>query len=173
MRRFAFTALTLLVGGCSLFVDLDGLSAPDTTSGDTFVPDGGPSRAERAAALPSQWKLDGRAGKRIFKDAMRPLLPAEIFSRPKSGFSLPLSAWLRKELREYGQNLLLGSRGLAASGLFEKTYLERLWKEHQSGMRNHAFPIFALLSFAGWRERFQGSGPLIAPALPAARVSAN
>jgi asparagine synthase (glutamine-hydrolysing) len=127
---------------------------------------------ERAASLPSRWKLDGRNGKRIFKDAVRPILPAEIFSRPKTGFSIPLAAWLRKELRDYGQGLLLGSSGLASTGLFEKPYLERLWKEHQSGMRDHAYPLFALLSFAKWRDRFQGSAPLEAPRPEAARAGA-
>jgi asparagine synthase (glutamine-hydrolysing) len=121
---------------------------------------------ERAASLPSRWKLDGRTGKRIFMDAVRPLLPPEIFARPKAGFSIPLATWLRKELRDYGQDLLLGPRGLAATGLFEKTYLERLWKEHQSGLRDHAYPIFGLLSFAQWRDRFQGSAPLAAPTAP-------
>ncbi|MGH7281275.1 MAG: hypothetical protein ACRELY_07120, partial [Polyangiaceae bacterium] len=40
MRRFAFVAITLLVGGCSLFVDLDGLSGAAAGAGDVFVPDG-------------------------------------------------------------------------------------------------------------------------------------
>jgi asparagine synthase (glutamine-hydrolysing) len=119
---------------------------------------------ERAASLPSAWKLKGRMGKRIFKDSVRGILPAEIFARPKTGFSIPLAAWLRKELREHAQGLLLGSQGLASSGMFEKAYLERLWKEHQSGLRDHAFPIFALLSFAQWRARFQTGANLEAPA---------
>ena len=41
MRRFAFTAIALLVGGCSLFVDLDGLSVADGGSGDALASDAG------------------------------------------------------------------------------------------------------------------------------------
>ena len=120
---------------------------------------------ERAASMPSRWKLEGRNGKRIFKDAVRPILPAEIFSRPKTGFSIPLASWLRKDLREYAQDLLLGSKGLPATGLFEKAVVEKLWKEHQSGLSDHAYPIFALLSFAQWHARFQGAEVSGAPAL--------
>jgi asparagine synthase (glutamine-hydrolysing) len=120
---------------------------------------------ERAASLPSRWKLEGKNGKRIFKDAVRPILPAEIFTRPKTGFSIPLAAWLRKELREYGQTLLLGPQGLPSTGLFEKPIVEKMWKEHQSGMVDHAYPLFALLSFAQWHARFQGASISPAPAL--------
>jgi asparagine synthase (glutamine-hydrolysing) len=119
---------------------------------------------EKAASLPSAWKLQGRNGKRIFKDAVRPLLPAEVFSRPKTGFSIPLAAWLRKELRDYAHSLLLGAKGLPATGLFERSYLERLWKEHQSGIRDHAYPLFALLSFAQWHALYQGAALPPAPA---------
>lgn len=127
---------------------------------------------ERAASLPSGWKLRGKEGKRIFKDAVRPLLPAEVFSRPKAGFSIPLASWLRRELREYAESLILGSRGVAATGLLEKAYLHKLWRDHQSGLRDHSAPLFALLSFAQWHARFQGAGPLVAPPLPAAAALA-
>lgn len=126
---------------------------------------------ERAASLPSAWKLRGKEGKRIFRDSVRPILPNEIFNRPKTGFSIPLAAWLRKDLREYAQGLLLGPQGVLSAGFFEKPYVERLWREHQSGLRDHAAPIFALLSFAQWHARFQGAGTLVPP--PLERVAAR
>ena len=109
---------------------------------------------ELAARLPSEWKLRGKAGKYIFKRSLERILPAEIFSRPKSGFSAPVGPWLKKDLRGYAEDLLLGPGGLPSSGLFERPYLERLWKDHQSGMRDNTYPIFALLSFALWHRRF-------------------
>jgi asparagine synthase (glutamine-hydrolysing) len=112
---------------------------------------------ELAARLPSAWKLHGRAGKRIFKDALRPLLPAEVFARPKTGFSVPMGPWFRAELRGYAQDLLLGPQGLPGTGLFNRASVERLWKDHQSGLRDNAYPLFALLSFAMWHRKFAGS----------------
>jgi asparagine synthase (glutamine-hydrolysing) len=109
---------------------------------------------ELAARMPSDWKLRGRAGKYIFKQSLQKILPAEIFSRPKSGFSIPVGPWLRTDLKGYAQDLLLGAGGLPSLGLFEKPSIEKLWKEHQSGLRNHDYAIFALLSFALWHRRF-------------------
>jgi asparagine synthase (glutamine-hydrolysing) len=109
---------------------------------------------ELAARMPSSWKLKGRAGKFIFKRAMGKILPGPVLNRPKSGFSAPIGPWLRNELSGYANELLLGDGGLAGTGLFEKKYLEKLWKEHQSGMRNNAHPLFALLSFSLWHKRF-------------------
>jgi asparagine synthase (glutamine-hydrolysing) len=122
---------------------------------------------EHAASLPSGWKLEGRNGKRIFKDALRPILPPDIFTRPKTGFSIPLADWLRRDLKEYAHHLLFNQGGLASTGHFEKPYVEQLWKEHQSGLSNHATPLFALLSFAQWHSRFQGSATLNPPKAPA------
>ena len=50
MRRLAFVAITLLVGGCSLFVDLDGLTGGDQGSGDASGSDGNASDAIAADA---------------------------------------------------------------------------------------------------------------------------
>lgn len=120
---------------------------------------------EMAARLPSDWKLRGRTGKLIFKRSLEGILPPEIFSRPKTGFSVPMASWLRTDLKGYAGDLLLGTQGLPSLGLFEKPFLEKLWKEHQSGVRNHEYPIFSLLSFALWHRRFAGSAPLVAPSM--------
>ena len=45
MRRLAFVATTLLVGGCSLFVDLDGLTGGDQAGSDASGVDGSASDA--------------------------------------------------------------------------------------------------------------------------------
>ena len=69
---------------------------------------------EFAASLPAELKLRGRTTKYILKQAVRGLLPAEIIDRPKKGFSVPLAAWFRNELRELSGDLLLdGHLGLA------------------------------------------------------------
>lgn len=116
---------------------------------------------EMAARMPSAWKLKGRAGKYIFKDSLAGILPAEIFSRPKTGFSVPVGPWLRGDLRGYGEDLINGPRGLAATGLFDPKYLSRLWREHQSGLSDHTYPLFALLSFGLWHRKFAAAGAAV------------
>jgi asparagine synthase (glutamine-hydrolysing) len=56
--------------------------------------------AKLAAALPMNWKIRGRQNKYILRRILYRHLPAELFERPKQGFSAPVGAWLRGPLRE-------------------------------------------------------------------------
>lgn len=112
---------------------------------------------EFAATLPPEWKLSGKTGKFILKKALRRILPAEIFERPKSGFNVPIGEWFRGPLREFAGELLLGRDGLPATGIFREGAVESLWRAHQSGLSDHTYPLFALLSFAMWHGHFQKS----------------
>lgn len=108
---------------------------------------------ELAARIPSRLKLKDGAGKYILKKAMRRVLPEEVLTRRKQGFSIPLAEWLRGDLRE-----------LATSALFEvqddllnRATVERLWAQHQSGLRDSARPLWAILMFRLWQRTFTAS----------------
>jgi asparagine synthase (glutamine-hydrolysing) len=121
---------------------------------------------ELAARMPSRFKLRDGMSKYVFKEALRPILPPGVFTRKKSGFSIPIAHGLRGGMKDFARSHLFDSGGAASLGLFETAGLKRLWDEHQSGMRDHAFPLFALLSFSLWHARFMGAGP-VPPALAA------
>ena len=55
---------------------------------------------EHALALPPDSKVRRGRSKAIFVDAVRDIFPPQLIGRPKIGFELPLSAWLRTHLRE-------------------------------------------------------------------------
>ena len=110
---------------------------------------------EWAARQPSSWKLSGKTGKYLFREAFRSRLPAEILDGPKQGFSMPLRGWLRKDLLPLVQDAFFEPGGLAGSGLFRKPVLERMVKEHVSGLRNHDTGLFALLSLSMWNRHFR------------------
>lgn len=102
--------------------------------------------AEWASALPRDQKLRGGEGKYALKKAFEPLLPQDVLYRPKMGFGVPLANWFRGPLKErLRQDLLEG--GLAGTGMFNQSYLERLINEHQSGLRDHSAPLWSLLMF--------------------------
>ncbi|MBW8886715.1 MAG: asparagine synthase (glutamine-hydrolyzing) [Fibrobacteres bacterium] len=108
---------------------------------------------ELAAKMPSGWKLRDKTSKFIFKQTVEPLLPPGTLTRRKSGFSAPIGHWFRNELRQYGQERLLGNPALAQAGL-DTDYVRKLWEQHQSGLKNHDFPLFAMLSFVLWHSKF-------------------
>ncbi len=101
---------------------------------------------EWLASLPSEMKLKGNEGKHLLKLAMAPHLPDEILHRPKQGFAVPLARWFRGPLRQRVQDAILGPR-LAATGIFNQTYLQHLVEAHASGARDYSAPLWTLLMF--------------------------
>ncbi len=101
---------------------------------------------EWLATLPSTLKVRGGESKYLLKEAMKPYLPAEIMYRQKQGFAVPLARWFRGPLQERMRNAVLGDR-LAATGIFNRRYLEHLVDSHASGARDYSAPLWALLMF--------------------------
>jgi len=99
-----------------------------------------------ASGIPASLKLHRGEGKYIFKHAMEPYLPKGLLYRPKMGFAVPLARWFRGPLRERLEQSLLHGR-LAASNLFDMTYLESLVQEHLRGQCEHSALLWALLMF--------------------------
>ena len=62
---------------------------------------------ELAASIPASLKVRGSEKKWILREALRGWLPDEILDRPKQGFSVPLSGWLRGDLRAWSREVLL------------------------------------------------------------------
>ncbi len=107
---------------------------------------------EYVATMPSGLKLRGGEGKSVFKKAMAADLPASVLTRRKMGFGVPLAAWLRRDLRDYARDTLLGSRA-RQRGLFAPAAVEAILAEHAGG-RDHSAQIWALLVFEEWARRW-------------------
>jgi asparagine synthase (glutamine-hydrolysing) len=101
---------------------------------------------EWLATLPPSLKVRGQEGKFLLKKAMEPHLPREVLYRPKMGFAVPLARWFRGPLRQRVRDALLGER-LAATGYFERRYLEQLVDHHESGRRDYSSSLWTLLMF--------------------------
>lgn len=119
-----------------------------------------------ALAIPSRLKV--RAGERkwILKRAFARSLPKEVLRRGKEGFSMPMKHWLKHEWNPL-MHELLSPASLAAEGLFDARYVQRLMREHEAGAQNHSHLLWGLMVFQLWRDRFKA-----ALELPGARVHA-
>jgi asparagine synthase (glutamine-hydrolysing) len=101
---------------------------------------------EWLATLPSSLKVRGNEGKHLLKQAMGPYLPADLMYRPKQGFAVPLARWFRGPLRQRVNDAVLGDR-LAATGMFNRRFLEHLVERHMSGARDYSAPLWSVLMF--------------------------
>jgi asparagine synthase (glutamine-hydrolysing) len=105
-----------------------------------------------AASVPRRHKLLGLEKKRILRAAAAPLIPGEILTAPKQGFSIPAAAWLRGDLAETARELLAPSR-LREQGFFQPEPVARLLDDHLARRADRSRQLWSLLVFSLWAER--------------------
>ncbi len=96
--------------------------------------------------LPANFKFKNNTGKYILKEVMRNKLPNNIIFRPKKGFGIPLSHWLRNDLKQMSDELLCES-ALNKHGLFNPKFVQQLKTEHEQKKNNHRKLLWTLICF--------------------------
>jgi asparagine synthase (glutamine-hydrolysing) len=112
---------------------------------------------EWAARLPSGFKQRGRARKRLISDALAKHVPAEMFTRPKMGFTAPIPSWLRGDLYELLSDTLLGETS-RSRGIIDPVTVRRLVTEHRAGVE-HTRGLWSLLMLELWHQEFIDRNP--------------
>lgn len=107
---------------------------------------------EYVARIPSDFKLVGTNGKHIFKKALKSYLPDDILYRKKMGFGVPILEWLRKDLKGYAKSLVLD--GEASRLYLQGDYLQKIWNEHQRGIRNRSTELWIVMMLNLWYKKF-------------------
>jgi asparagine synthase (glutamine-hydrolysing) len=111
---------------------------------------------EFAAALPSRFKLRGLKTKYILKELALKYIPSEIVNRPKKGFGIPITEWLKNDLKEPMMDLL-SKKSLDKDGILNYQGVNTLIKEHLEGSANNRKLIWTLLTFQLWNREFNAS----------------
>ncbi|MBF0481404.1 MAG: asparagine synthase (glutamine-hydrolyzing) [Desulfovibrionaceae bacterium] len=108
--------------------------------------------AEFVWRLPVSLKLRGFTGKYLLRRALSGIVPPQVLSRPKRGFLIPVSQWLRGVLGPLMEELL-GEEHLRAQGLFNPAPVGRLVAEHLAGTADHRRPLWTLLVLQIWLRK--------------------
>lgn len=106
---------------------------------------------EFAARVPPAMKVRDGRGKWLVRQVLGRHVPPALVDRPKTGFSIPLDAWLRGPLKTWAGDLLSPAR-LQRQGLFEPQHVGRLFREHLSGRHNHAYWLWNVLMAEAWHD---------------------
>ncbi|MDI6788216.1 MAG: asparagine synthase (glutamine-hydrolyzing), partial [Planctomycetota bacterium] len=108
---------------------------------------------EFSAGIPSNLKLKGLTLKYILKRTLKGFLPEEVLTRGKMGFGVPISRWIRNELKGYLQETL-SPEVIRRRGYFQPTAIQNIIQEHLSGNVDHGYRLWALLVLELWFRRF-------------------
>jgi asparagine synthase (glutamine-hydrolysing) len=99
-----------------------------------------PSLMQFAAGLPIEYHFASGMGKAILRKALPAWVPREIRWRQKRGFTPPLCAWLRCELKERMENTLDGNMG-ELKYLLDPSPARELFRQHLAGS-DHSNSLF-------------------------------
>ncbi|WHT00166.1 MAG: asparagine synthase (glutamine-hydrolyzing) [Pantoea stewartii] len=101
---------------------------------------------EFAYHLPTQYKIDHKVQKKILKDMLYKYVDRTLIDRPKQGFSLPMKRWLRVELKDWAYDRLKS----LPSDKFNGSAIEKIWYEHQNGLKDNSEKIWGLCNLANF-----------------------
>ena len=108
---------------------------------------------EFAWSLPLTMRLNGNIGKLILRKVLERYVPPELTERPKKGFAVPISDWIKGPLRDWAEHLLSDKR-IREQGLIAPQSVQRIWEQHLSGWQDHDTLLWSLLMFQAWHEEF-------------------
>jgi asparagine synthase (glutamine-hydrolysing) len=105
-----------------------------------------------AARLPDRLRIARGTTKVALREAFAGSIPDEVLRRPKRGFDLPLSAWIRGPLRSMAGDLLTGTAAASLSPL-RRSRAAALLDLHLRGKRDLGLPLFLLMSILLFLDR--------------------
>lgn len=106
---------------------------------------------EFIVSLPKEFKIKNSITKRITRDILYKYVPEERFNRPKQGFSIPLSFWLKNELRSWSENLLNSIP--SDSEFWNSRQIQLLWEEHINNVSDHSEKLWNILMLEHFFKR--------------------
>lgn len=106
-----------------------------------------------AARIPVAYKVGRGTTKLALREAMSRELPPAIQRRPKLGFPIPIRHWLKHQLRDFSQDMLLSSDHLPH---FNRRAVQSLLDAAPGTVFNQDRKVWALLVFALWHQHYIG-----------------
>lgn len=114
---------------------------------------------EFVCGLPTSYKLQGFATKRILRRALGDHVPRQIVTRSKKGFPTPIKDWFRDDYASTMRDLLISNHSLLAEYI-QPEYTRDILDRHGSGQWDFQEQIWTLANFELWlRIAIDGQTP--------------
>jgi asparagine synthase (glutamine-hydrolysing) len=104
-----------------------------------------------ALSLPLSFKRCDAGGKLLLRRVLKQFVPPALFERPKKGFSVPVSDWIRGPLRPWSEDMLSSLRRNYGT-IVDCSAIDRKWTEHLSARRDWGELLWPLLMFQTWAQ---------------------
>jgi asparagine synthase (glutamine-hydrolysing) len=111
--------------------------------------------AEFAFNIPYRFKIRRTQTKHILRAAYDGVLPSHVTRARKTGLVSPLAQLFKGQLRALAEDTFAAA---SKHSYLDTAYCQRLLAEHLSGRRDHGLPLYLLLNYFRWYDRFIEGG---------------
>jgi asparagine synthase (glutamine-hydrolysing) len=108
---------------------------------------------EAAFSMPLHLKRGTLGPKHILKHILYKYVPQPLVDRPKAGFGVPMTKWLRGPLRALLHETLINGRA-QADAILNRNEVMRLVHQFEGGDHTLTTPVWLLLAFELWRAQW-------------------
>ena len=106
---------------------------------------------ELAFSINGSLKLANGITKYVLKETFKDILPPKLHNRPKAGFEVPISRWLKGDLK-FMVDEYLSKRKIKEQGIFNPQIVNNLIHSHMSGKTDTSWMLWNLVVFQNWYE---------------------
>ena len=114
-----------------------------------------PRVVELAFRIGGDWKIRHGRGKYVFIETFKDLLPKSLHRRPKWGFEMPVSRWLKTDLHDLIDTYLARER-IEKQGIFNYPVIEDLIRNLVHNRTDTSWQLWNLIAFQAWHESHLG-----------------
>ncbi len=108
---------------------------------------------ELAFCFPGALKIFKGQSKYILKETFKKMLPKSLQRRPKAGFEVPISRWLRTDLK-FLIDRYLDPRRIRSQAIFDADIIGGLVQAHLSGRSDTSWSLWNLIVFQYWYDAY-------------------
>ncbi len=103
--------------------------------------------------MPLDYKYRNGSGKFILKDIAHNYIPKHLLDRPKKGFDIPLSSYLRNELKEYSSEMINSAKS-DLNHIFNFENIDLSYNKHLSNEEDNSNLLWNATSFFAWYNEY-------------------
>lgn len=108
---------------------------------------------ECAWGMDFNMKINGSTRKYALRKLLEKHLPASLIDQKKQGFSIPHSAWLKNDLKDWAENLF-SENALNKHGLIDSNYVAPYWHAHKEDKADYGHYLWTIASLQNWAEEW-------------------
>ena len=109
-----------------------------------------------AQKIPFDFMYKKHSGKLLIKEYVHKQIPNSLVERPKMGFGVPISNWLKNDLRPWVEDTLNES-DLISRGIFKVDSINKLKKDTYLGKGNKHYSLWNVLILSQWLQDYNFS----------------